>query len=157
MTREVTDAGPDAVAWRLDHAVLRNAQLTPDKPALIFEGESLSYAALARLVDVTAHWMAAHLAKGDRFACYSMNHPEYFVLLLAAARAGVIMVPLNWRLSAAELAYQLSDCAPKMLVYGAEFAAGIDALTGPDTAMIRQPIDGLERPCRRWHFTHDGR
>ena len=68
MTREVTDAGLDAVAWRLDHAVLRNAQLTPDKPALIFEGDSLSYAALARLVDVTAHWMAAHLAKGDRFA-----------------------------------------------------------------------------------------
>ena len=142
--REVTDAGLDAVAWRLDHAVLRNAQLTPDKPALIFEGDSLSYAALARLVDVTARWMAAHLAKGDRFACYSMNHPEYFVLLLAAARVGVIMVPLNWRLSAAELAYQLRDCAPKMLVYGAEFAAGIDALTGPDTAMIRQPIDGLD-------------
>ena len=144
MTQEVTDAGLDAVAWRLDHAVLRNAQLTPDKPALIFEGDSLSYAALARLVDVTAHWMAAHLAKGDRFACYSMNHPEYFVLLLAAARAGVIMVPLNWRLSAAELAYQLRDCAPKMLVYGAEFAACIDALTGQDTAMIKQPIDGLD-------------
>ena len=47
---EVTDAGLDAVAWRLDHAVLRNAQLTPDKPALIFEDDSLSYAALARLV-----------------------------------------------------------------------------------------------------------
>ena len=36
MKREVNDAGLDTVAWRLDYAVLRNAQLTPDKPALIF-------------------------------------------------------------------------------------------------------------------------
>ena len=119
MTREVTDAGRMLWPGGWTGAVLRNAQLTPAKPALIFEGESLSYAALARLVDDVAHWMAAHLAKGDRFACYSMNHPEYFVLLLGAARAGVNMVPLNWRLSAAELAYQLRGlCAKKCLSMG---------------------------------------
>ena len=144
MTQEMTDTRPDGAAWRLDHAVLSNAHLTPDKPALIYEDKSLSYAALSQLVDTTASWLASHLLRGDRFACYSMNHPEYFVLLLAASRIGVIMVPLNWRLSAAELAYQLRDCEPKLLVYGAEFAAGIDALTGPDTIMIRQPIDGLD-------------
>ena len=144
MTQEMTDTRPDGAAWRLDHAVLCNAHLTPDKPALIYEDKSLSYAALSQLVDTTASWLAGHLVRGDRFACYSMNHPEYFVLLLAASRIGVIMVPLNWRLSAAELAYQLRDCEPKLLVYGAEFAAGIDALTGPHTTMIRQPIDGLD-------------
>ena len=144
MTQKMTDTRPDGAAWRLDHAVLCNAHLTPDKPALIYEDKSLSYAALSQLVDTTASWLAGHLVRGDRFACYSMNHPEYFVLLLAASRIGVIMVPLNWRLSAAELAYQLRDCAPKLLVYGAEFAAGIDALTGPHTTMIRQPIDGLD-------------
>ena len=144
MTQEMTETRLDGATWRLDNAVLCNAQLTPDKPALIYEDKSLSYAALSQLVDTTASWLASHLVRGDRFACYSMNHPEYFVLLLAASRIGVIMVPLNWRLSATELAYQLRDCAPKLLVYGAEFAAGIDALTGTDTAMIRQPIDGLD-------------
>jgi fatty-acyl-CoA synthase len=144
MTQEMTETRLDGATWRLDNAVLCNAHLTPDKPALIYEDKSLSYAALSQLVDTTASWLASHLVRGDRFACYSMNHPEYFVLLLAASRIGVIMVPLNWRLSATELAYQLRDCAPKLLVYGAEFAAGIDALTGTDTAMIRQPIDGLD-------------
>ncbi|HCM07835.1 MAG TPA: hypothetical protein DIC41_05185, partial [Alphaproteobacteria bacterium] len=110
MTQEMTETRLDGATWRLDNAVLCNAHLTPDKPALIYEDKSLSYAALSQLVDTTASWLASHLVRGDRFACYSMNHPEYFVLLLAASRIGVIMVPLNWRLSAAELAYQLRDC-----------------------------------------------
>ncbi len=145
MTQEMTDTRPDGATWRLDNAVLYNAHLAPDKPALIYEDKSLSYTALSQLVDTTASWLASHLVRGDRFACCSMNHPEYFVLLLAASRIGVIMVPLNWRLSATELAYQLRHCAPKLLIYGAEFAAGIDAMTGTDTAMIRQPIDGLDK------------
>lgn len=134
---------PAIMGWRLDHAILTHADSTPDKPALQFDDTVISYARLDRMVAGTAAWLAGQMKIGDRFACYSMNHPAYFVLLLAAARMGAIMVPLNWRLSPAELGYQIRDCAPKMLIYGTEFADMIDQLIAPDADIITVSIEAL--------------
>ena len=107
--------------WTLDHAILQNAAKNPDKIAIIFENENITYAELDKKVKKTVIWMRRHLKKGDRFACLSMNHPNYFVLLLAAAQIGVTMVALNWRLSNKELDYQICDSAPRMVIFGSEF------------------------------------
>ena len=71
----------------------------------ITDGEvNLSYAELdaARLQAARA-FVASGLKKGDRIACYSLNHPQMLVVLFAAARIGVLLVPLNWRLAMPEL------------------------------------------------------
>ena len=60
-------------------------------------------------------------AGGDRIAVYASNHPESFITLLAASRIGAILVPLNWRLSAAELSWQMADAAPALLIHGPYF------------------------------------
>ena len=130
--------------WRLDHAVTAHAETTPDKPAIHFGDLTVTYAMLADRVAATAQKMRHSLTPGDRFAVYSMNHPESFILLLAAARIGAIMVPLNWRLSVAELKFQLSDCGPDILFYGAEFADKIDDLTDNMPGMSAQPIEQLD-------------
>jgi fatty-acyl-CoA synthase len=53
--------------------------------------------------------------KGDRVAWLGYNNPDMLVLLFALARLGAILVPLNWRLTAAEHKAILADCAPKWI------------------------------------------
>ena len=55
------------------------------------------------------------LKKGDRMAVLGLNSLEYFLLFGAAAALGSIVVPINWRLSDKEVAYNLNDCEPKIL------------------------------------------
>jgi len=138
-------------SWRLDRAILAHADTQPDRLALTFDNVQISYAELRDQVGAAATLLASHLDPGDRFAIYSMNHPNIFVLLLAAARIGAVMVPLNWRLSIAEIAYQLDDCGPKILFYGDDFADKIPELAAKSsvisTAKANEaifPIEDLE-------------
>ena len=52
---------------------------------------------------------------GDRVAVLAFNRGETLVLFYACAFLGAIMVPFNWRLSNAELKYQIGDCKPTVL------------------------------------------
>jgi acyl-CoA synthetase (AMP-forming)/AMP-acid ligase II len=71
---------------------------------------------------------------GDRVAYLGKNSDLYFSVLLGAVRAGVVIVPLNWRLTAPEIAYQLRDSTSRLLFCDPEFiAAATQAVAGLDT------------------------
>ena len=53
---------------------------------------------------------------GDRVAVLSQNNLEFVDLYGAVARLGAILVPINWRLSAEEIAYVIGDAAPKIII-----------------------------------------
>jgi fatty-acyl-CoA synthase len=118
----------------------RNAAFSPDKPATIFDGEALSYAAFNARIEQTARALKAELGvgRGDRVAILSLNRPDYLVLLYACARLGAMLVPLNCRLAVAEQIFILSDAAAKVLVLEQAFAGLIPTLeaTLPDTAVV---------------------
>lgn len=101
----------------LSDLIARNAAFTPDKPALRFDGETLSYAAFAARIETTARALKSEygIARGDRVAILSLNRPDYLVLLYACARLGAMLVPLNFRLAAAEQLFILSDATIKVL------------------------------------------
>lgn len=96
----------------------RNAAFAPDKTAIAFEGERLSYAAFAARIAQTASALKNDfgVSRGDRIAILSLNRPDYLVLLYACARLGAMLVPLNWRLAVAEQLFILSDAGAKILV-----------------------------------------
>jgi len=71
---------------------------------------------------------ALGLARGERVAWLGYNHPDMLALLLAAARVGAILVPLNWRLTPAEHATILRDCAPRLLYCDTAFETQARAL-----------------------------
>ena len=50
------------------------------------------------------------------------SSPEHVVVFFACAKAGLILLPLNWRLARAELAYQLADAEPAILLASSEYA-----------------------------------
>ena len=118
----------------------RNAAFAPDKPAIHFEGETLSYAAFAARIEQTARALKAELGvnRGDRVAILSLNRPDYLVLLYACARLGAMLVPLNWRLAVAEQSFILSNAAVKVLVLEQAFAAILPALVEslPETSIV---------------------
>ncbi|QZD95970.1 long-chain-fatty-acid--CoA ligase [Qipengyuania gelatinilytica] len=66
--------------------------------------------------------LASHgVGKGDRIAWLGKNSRHYFELFYSAARVGVVMVPIGWRLAAPEIAYILGDTAAKLLFLGEGF------------------------------------
>jgi fatty-acyl-CoA synthase len=114
----------------LSSLIERNAAFTPDKPAVIFEGEILSYAGFSARIEQTACALKAEfgVSRGDRVAILSLNRPDYLVLLYACARLGAMLVPLNWRLAMAEQLFILSDAGVKVLVLERAFAEILPAL-----------------------------
>jgi fatty-acyl-CoA synthase len=119
----------------LSDLIERNAAFAPDKAALVFEGEILSYAAFHARIAQTARALQSEfgIAKGDRVAILSLNRPDYLVLLYACARLGAMLVPLNWRLAVAEQLFILTDSGAKVLALEQAFAAVLPALetSGP--------------------------
>jgi fatty-acyl-CoA synthase len=124
----------------LSDLIERNAAFTPDKAAIRFEGASLTYAAFHARIEQTARALQAEfgVASGDRVAILSLNRPDYLVLLYACARLGAMLVPLNWRLAAAEQLFILSDATPKVLVLEGAFAEILSAArkTMPDIGIV---------------------
>lgn len=88
----------------------RTAQRVPDKLAIIDGATRLTYAELEATVDRTAAAIAAAgLVKGDRLALLCHNCWQFAVLDFAAARVGVVLVPINFMLGADEIAYILAQ------------------------------------------------
>ena len=99
--------------------VLAGAAALGNKPALIDgpTGRTLSYAELARAVRrVAANLARRGFAKGDVFAIYSPNLPEYAVALHAVATLGGIATTANPVSTPRELGLQLKDAGAKYLV-----------------------------------------
>jgi fatty-acyl-CoA synthase len=123
----------------LSDLIERNAAFAPDKPALVFEGEALSYAAFHTRIVQAARALKAEfgVTKGDRVAILGLNRPDYLVLLYACARLGAMLVPLNWRLAAAEQLFILRNCGAKVLVLEQAFAEILPTLADsqPGTAI----------------------
>jgi acyl-CoA synthetase (AMP-forming)/AMP-acid ligase II len=96
----------------------RGAQTDAERIAIIFaeRNETLSYAQLDRYCDAFANGLLeAGLQAGDRIAYLGANNLVYLPVLLGALRAGIILVPLNWRLAAEEIFYQLDDSQSRLL------------------------------------------
>lgn len=93
------------------------AALTPDRVAIEFGDREVTYAALAAsATEWTDAFAGAGLRPGDRIATLARNCPEQVAAFFACAMSGLVLVPLNWRLTARELAYQLGDAEPAMLL-----------------------------------------
>ncbi|MDR2186716.1 MAG: AMP-binding protein [Azonexus sp.] len=94
------------------------ARATPNKAALRFADDQLSYARFNDEIKTHARMLRNKLgiAPGDRVAHLGQNHPRMLITLFACARLGAIFVPLNWRLAPREHLHMLRHCAAAVLV-----------------------------------------
>ena len=116
------------------HWISDNARRHPDKIALRFGAQQLSYAALAAHCDeVAAALTAAGVERGGCVAWLGLNSPQLLATLFACARIGAVFMPLNWRLAPPEHAAVLQEVAPALLCADTEFAA---AIASPGTRCV---------------------
>jgi acyl-CoA synthetase (AMP-forming)/AMP-acid ligase II len=109
----------------------RNAECFPDYPAFLFEGERITHAQYLRRVERLAAGLARlGVSPGDRIGVLSQNSLEMVDLIGAVALLGAILLPVNFRLNQDEIAFVLSDGAPRVVVAGAEYHGAILALRG---------------------------
>jgi acyl-CoA synthetase (AMP-forming)/AMP-acid ligase II len=84
--------------------------------------------AVAEANRVANAFLGAGLRAGDRVAILSKNSIEYLFLYYGAFKAGVVSVPLNYRLAPAEWAYIINDAQAKMLVAAGEYVNAADGI-----------------------------
>ena len=140
-----------------------HAAQTPDAPCLTFGTETLSFGQLnARASSVANALQARGVQSGDRVALIARNTPAHFELFFGCAKAGAIFLPINWRLSAREIAGILADGAPALLIVEgdlqdlleeasglpgtialADYPAWRDAATGEDAGRLPAADDPL--------------
>lgn len=119
--------------WTRDRAVA-----TPDRVAVDDRGVVLSYLELdARASDLATALLDKGYGVGDRIATITGNSADHVVVFFACAKAGLVLVPLSWRLSPRELALQLEHADPALLLVEDEFttlaSAALKRLIAPLT------------------------
>ncbi len=109
----------------------RRARKTPHRTALIHHDTTTTYAELHERTVRLAHALRTRgVRRGDRISYLGPNHPSYLETLFAAGLLGAVFVPLNTRLAAPEIAYQLADSGARALVHGPSHAGLVAGLPG---------------------------
>src|SRR3712207_1997929 len=126
----------------------RRARISPDRTAVLDPHRSLTYAELA---DRTARYAGAlrrlGVGPGDRVAYLGVNAVEVFETFFATWLLGAIAVPLNYRLSGAEIQYMLDDAGAAVFVHSADADALVAAAAPlPDTVRCVLAVDPVDRP-----------
>jgi long-chain acyl-CoA synthetase len=100
----------------------RNATIFGDKVALIFEGSRVTYQELDDRVNRLANALIGlGCRKSDRLTILSENTHKYIEVYFAAAKAGMSVTPLNFRLSDKELVHIVNDSEAGVFIAGAGY------------------------------------
>lgn len=90
----------------------------PDKTAIIFEDNHISYRELHQQVcHICAWFKSMGLTRGQRVAILIKNCPEFIEIYLACSRLGLILVPLNTRWAPDEIYWAIDNAEPQMLIF----------------------------------------
>lgn len=121
--------GRDSFSERLREV----ARTSPALPAIITESSGWSFAELDNAVSrFAAGILACGYEPGDRIAILLNNRPEYLIGLLGLARAGLVAVPLNRRVSGPEAEVIIADAGVRGLISEPDFAAIVSSVRGVD-------------------------
>ena len=108
----------------IDSWISCHAAFTPDKTAIKFEGQDLSYKSFAGNIATAAGYLVDQgISHGDRVTYLGLNRPEMLSLLFACARLGAILVPLNWRLTPKELSGIVGDAGASLLFFDKHYSS----------------------------------
>lgn len=134
---------PDPEPAPLDHL----AQFGADEAtALVLRNKTLSYKELRDRISLLAGWLAAEVPeKGARIASWAAKGELTCLLPLAAARAGLVHVPINPLLKHAQVAHILADSGAVMLIANQARLASLGARDIPKLCRSVEEADAWHR------------
>jgi len=99
-----------------------HAKIRPGRVAIHFEGRHTTYGELDRRANRVANGLTADgLRPQARIAYLAKNSPAFFDLWFGAAKADIVLVPVNFRLAPPEVAYVIDDAGAEILFVSADF------------------------------------
>lgn len=94
----------------------------PDAPAVVEGSNSFSFRDIhLRANALVRYFLELGISSGDRVALLAKNESQFLEIQVACMRAGVILVPINFRLAEPEVSFILGDCEPKLVMVTPEF------------------------------------
>jgi acyl-CoA synthetase (AMP-forming)/AMP-acid ligase II len=119
----------------------RRARRSPDRPAVTFEGRAWTYAQFNAWANrLGAAFKSAGVRPGDSVAVLMENRPEMLACVLGIVKIGAVATLLNHNQRGTVLAHSLRITHPKLVIVGAECAAGLDSLAADERALL----------CKHW-------
>jgi len=129
------------------HSMGRAARYYPERPALRVGEELLSFRELQeRIRRLAAALNRRGFGVGDRLALLLPNGPEYIELVYACSWLGVIVVPINTRLSTVEIDHVLADALPHGLIRHSSLPAP-KAHISWQLVLDQEPLEGRNESC----------
>src|SRR5215813_13746593 len=126
-------------------AIIQGASNYPDRPALLYEGQTWNYGDLNAITDrIARNLIAAGLQRGDRVGLLFTNGPGIVFSYYACFKAGLIAVPLNIRMKGPELAYVLNHSGSRMLIAQADLYHALEPLRADLPTLERCYVEGGE-------------
>lgn len=117
-------------------AFVASAERNPDKAAIVYEGEVITYSTLLGWIDNTAsHLATLGIERGSSFAAYAQNRPELMFCYYAAAKIGAVFVPLNPNLTSPEVEYAFRHSGARVLFHDDAVAEAASAAV-PAEALV---------------------
>lgn len=133
----------------------KQADLRPDKTALMdaATGRHFTYPEFHLRASGLAEFLLHEwrIEPGQRVALLAHNSSDYFEILWGCAKAGVILVCLNWRLALPELEFIMRDSTPVALIYDADFADVATTLTQKLNLDRSMTLSG-DPPQGKWDY-----
>src|SRR5262247_1881484 len=106
-----------------------HARRTPERVALIYQDDRITYADLMHRIATTAGWLAARcIGPGDVVALLMKNSPAFLELSFAISHLGAVSLPINYRLAAEEVGYIIDNAGARLLLCDEELAAATAGL-----------------------------
>lgn len=126
-------SGPAALPIRVDRLLDRG---DPDRPALTFRSETLTYRQLAdRVARVASGLRGLGIGRGDRVVVYADKRVETVVAVLAVSAAGAVFVPVNPLFRTRHLGYVVEDCAPRAVISTADRWETVRSVLTPESTV----------------------
>ncbi|MGW9436992.1 fatty acid--CoA ligase [Streptomyces sp. NPDC055607] len=157
MTAQNGEARP---ARTLVDTARRGATRHPDKAALVCDGRALTYGELDAASDRTARALrGAGLRRGARVAYLGKESEHYYDVLFGCAKSGVVLVPINWRLTPSEIEHILDDSTAEIVFVEEEFAPAVRQIAASLPPLRLVVTDGAGGPgtgLTEWKAPHTG-
>src|SRR5215467_7433093 len=100
-----------------------HARRTPERCALRYGGEDISYAAFDDRIGQVAGWLASRgIGADDVVAVLMKNSATFLELVFAASHIGAVFLPINYRLSREEVGYIIGNAEARILIADEELA-----------------------------------
>ena len=103
------------------------ALIVPERPAIVFDGKTITFQELVDRVNrLAAVLQNAGVGPGDRVATVQVNCNEHIEAYFASAQLDAVYVPINFRSTADEIEFMISDSAAKVVIAGERYLDLID-------------------------------